>query len=386
MTDPMRRRRLLALCAVLGGVLILLAGLVVAGYRMDRDQETKALTDGCKGVLARPQARAILGDGPYKDDPDESRDEGRPGDTKHTLKVRCTVFGGEVALTTHIDAVPSHGHQGSSDGLYPRTRTQLPPQPLGSGWQGIFAVNDTLSYKSPQPLIAILLECRRLREDLLVTVAADLDDADMPLDDPRIRARFARFATATAERANARWKCGAAVGDLPKDVALPPGRDDYVPLQAARGTCAHLPGQGPNASLAWEGHTDSEGATAPLEQCVLGRTAPLATPAYELRAHYGPYAEEVRAQSRADSIHSDEKNPANADAGRRHWVSGFWASASCPETSERALYTIQRSGPSGNDPPRGKEQRKAETYEKSALKAFAERSAKRHGCTPPVLP
>ncbi|WP_431984118.1 hypothetical protein [Streptomyces qinglanensis] len=386
MTDPRRRRQLLALCAVLGGVLVLLAGLIVAGYRMDRHQEAEALTDGCDGVLARPQARVILGDGPYEDDPDESRDEGRPGDTKHALKVQCTVLGGEVALTTHIDAVPSHGHQNSSDGLYPRTRTQLPPQPLGSGWQGIFAVNDTPSYKSSQPLIAILLECRRLRGDLLVTVAADLDDVDMPLDDPRIRARFARFATATAERANARWKCGARTGHSPKNVALPASRDDYVPLDAAQGTCAHLPEQGRKISLAWEGHTGSEAADAPLEQCVLGRTAPLPTPAYELRAHYGPYAEEVRAQSRADSIHSDEKNPANADAGPLYWASGFWASAACPGKGERALYTIQHAGPSGNDPPRDKEHKRAEAHEKSALKAFAERSAKRHGCTPPVLP
>ncbi|NWF27866.1 hypothetical protein HW130_16605 [Streptomyces sp. PKU-EA00015] len=84
-----------------------------------------------------------------------------------------------------------------------------------------------------------------------------------------------------------------------------------------------------------------------------------------VRAFFGPFA-----QAQYPDYESTR------DAGRSG--NNFsWATAKCPGTSARALFTVSATQYTDEE---------VEDFARSALTEFAERSAKQHGCTDLKLP
>jgi hypothetical protein len=124
---------------------------------------------------------------------------------------------------------------------------------------------------------------------------------------------------------------------------------------------------------AWE----DTGDPAPLEECHLGDSEGHLS--YVLTAGYGPYAEDERYWA---FERRDEKAPAGARAGEL-LTAGYWTSTTC-DGGQQAFFTVV---PAGSGAYRPAEQPADDlAYERAALKAFAERSAKAHGCSAPPAP
>lgn len=376
------------------GALVLVAALVGGLLLLREHRRESELAGACGGVFGVPEARALLGDGPYGEDAVSGRTTGDLDGRGASLRSSCTVEGlHDVTLSASVDGVPARGHRHDLDGMYPKVPGDLPAQPLGHGWNGLFSSGESLRGSPGGELVtAVLLDCRAKKDDLLVTVRAepDRDDGAAPVDDPRERTRYARVATAAAAHADDHWGCGARTGKTPRDgdIALPVGAYDDVPLDDAKGTCAGIPGRGRSAARAWESARGRPGAASPLETCVLGTTEPTAAVAYRFEALYGPYAQAARADHAENDYTDRRKNPATAAAGRLH-DGGHWASATCPGSRERALFTVR---PPYRDPLRHEDRRSAaqrtkdRAWERAALKSFAQHSATTHTCTHLHLP
>ncbi|MFH8518455.1 hypothetical protein ACH4CE_25890 [Streptomyces gelaticus] len=173
--------------------------------------------------------------------------------------------------------------------------------------------------------------------------------------------QIAQLATATAERAAERWPC-----DAPHGVAVPPIREsaDSPTPGNATGACAGVPVPGDD-SVDWHRETTVPG-TALVETCALGETQARDEELYWFGAASGPYALRLRT---ADDGPGSYYEDAGAD---RH---SAWASAACG-TGPRALFTADDTEYAA--PPHG--------CLRTALRAFAERAAQRHGCTDLKLP
>ncbi|MEU1786309.1 hypothetical protein ABZ553_10610 [Streptomyces sparsogenes] len=373
------RRRLWGLgAAVLA--LAALAGTIVwmAG------SDDRALDAACDGALPAEDVRAVLGDG---DISVSNRTEGTfdagvkagargEGARANTLAVRCRVTAdGKGSVRVTIAGAPRPRTRYGIDGLYPSVPGgDTLAVPLGHGWSGLFGTDNARQGDSEdgEATTAVLLDCAKGGSSLLITVETTL--GGVTLDDPAARPDFVRTATATAKAANAHWGCGARLGTPVRTVGLPVNEDEYEPLLGAKGTCAGVPTAARSAvSTARETARDR----APRETCALG--ARDGSPRYHLDAYYGPYAEEARAEY-ADAPTQDGPTPADKPAGRLG-LSAYWATATCPDGAEDALFLVRAAGTEHNT-----RRRPDLPYERAALKAFAERSARSHGCGAPVTP
>ncbi|WP_421107686.1 hypothetical protein [Streptomyces sp. NEAU-S77] len=348
--------------AVLTGVIVWFAG-----------SDERALDEACGGALAADEVRAVLGGSGV--DVTSSTKGAFGGGHGTSLDVRCQVTAegrGRVGVT--ISGAPRPRAEYGTGELY----TAVPardtlPVPVGHGWSGLLAT-DNARQGDPgdgKATAAVLLDCAGSGRSLLITVETTLGGAT--LDDPATRPDFVRTATATAQRADDRWDCGARLGKQVYDVDLPVNEDEYEPLLGATGTCATVPTA---ARSAVSTARETARARAPREICALG--ARDGSPRYRLDAYYGPYAEDARAQyTRNDG---EDVTPAEKPAGRLG-QSAYWAGADCPDGAPRALYLIRADDADGDArarPDLG--------YERAALSAFAARSAEDHGCAKPVTP
>lgn len=153
---------------------------------------------------------------------------------------------------------------------------------------------------------------------------------------------------------------------------------------------------GSEAARAWEGGRRG----TPVEVCVLGPGAqtrsglPVATSSddvggrHRLTAHYGPYAQDERYRYQDKYAYMERgRVPGTRPSGRLP-DGGYWVSAVCEKGGERALFTVE---PPGSDSPTyqrdGKDKPTSadRAYQRAALKAFAEGSAKAHGCGTPTV-
>ncbi|MEU7238938.1 hypothetical protein ACI2L4_05850 [Streptomyces sparsogenes] len=365
------RRRLWGLgAAVLA--LAALAGTIVwmAG------SDDRALDAACDGVLPAKDVRALLGDG---DIDVSNRTKGTfdaEAKSTNTLAVRCEVTAdGKGSVRVTIAGAPrprtGYGIAGPYTSVPERDTLAVP---LGHGWSGLFGTDNVRQGDSEdgEATTAVLLDCAKGGSSLLITVETRL--GGVTLDDPAARPDFVRTATATAKAANDHWACGARLGAPVRTVGLPVNEDEYEPLLGAKGTCAGVPTAARSAvSTARETARDR----APRETCALG--ARDGSPRYRLDAYYGPYAEQARAEY-ADAPTQDGPTPADKPAGRLG-RSAYWATATCPDGAEDALFLVRADGTEDNT-----RRRPDLPYERAALKAFAERSARSHGCGAPVTP
>ncbi|MGW0905612.1 hypothetical protein [Streptomyces sp. NPDC002853] len=396
--------------------------LVAGGYfwfggGYDRWVAQRLVGGACGGVLPAAEVRDVLGEGPFKD---ETRDrvDGELGDA--SLRVDCTITrdaegwsARDGSVTVNVRAVPerpakdeegpvARGQRrdvfnGEYDGRYPDVRSTLPPVAIGSGWNGAFTTSGSSGSSGSSggevsATTAVLLDCARGRGGLLVSV--DVKGEDAAVDDPGQRTAFARIATATAANASAHWNCDADLGKPPRTVPLPVDTDEAVPLADAAASCRGVPGRGSEAARAWEGGRRG----TPVEVCVLGPSTvtrgglPVAASSedvggrHRLSAYYGPYAQDERHryQDHYDYL-GRSRLPGGSPSGRLPG-GGYWVSAACEKGGVRALFTIEPPG--SGDASYGEDEKGNPTpadraYQRTALKAFAQGSARAHACETP---
>lgn len=362
-----------------GALVVLAGGVFWFGGGYDRWATDRTLATACDGVLPADEVRAALGERRLEAFSDRS--EGSLDDTTTSLRVTCGISRetgenngehvGEGTVTVTVNGVPTLDREDRRyESLYPEVRTSLAPVPLGQGWHGMFDAKD--SGTEATATTAVLLDCAPGRGDLLITVAVHVDKylGDMPLDNPERRTAFARTATGTAANASRRWNCDADLGKALKAVPLPVNKDEYVAPADAEGTCSGIAARGRTVTRVWE----SERGTAPYEKCVLGNTEGNAT--HVVTAHYGPYAEGARHD------HFERPgDPGPTATGQRSGAltdGSYWTTADCPGSAGPAFFSFTAYG---DEDTRTNADR---TYGLSALKTFAERSAKSHDCAAPA--
>ena len=371
---PFALRRVRVVVPVLVTLAALTGAVVWFGGSDDR-----ALDQACDGVLAAGAVRDVLGDADLSV---TTRTEGSFGDDGDrdgrgtTLTVHCEVTAEHTGhMRVSIAGSPRpHEEYGYGD-LYTSVPTgETLPVPLGHGWSGLFATDNTRlgDGEDGEATTAVLLNCAKGGRGLLITVETALHGAT--LDNPATRPDFVRTVTATAKSANDHWGCGARLGKPVRRVGLPVNTDEYEPLLGAKGTCAGVPTASRSAvSTGRETARDR----APREICALG--ARDGSPRYRLEAYYGPYAEDARSQYTRDYDY-ENITPAEKIAGRLG-QSAFWAGAKCSDGAQAALYMIRA------DDADGEVRRRPDlAYERAALRAFATRSAEDHDCAAPKLP
>ncbi|MFD4857316.1 hypothetical protein [Streptomyces atratus] len=357
-------------------VALVAAAVVVAGYLQvhgdfQRWSDESALDGACDGLLDRNAVRGVLGPGAVEVE-NERSGAGLVGCEVH-------VYGGGIAEIRVLDTA----HVGPSllPSLYAGSPT-APAVPVGHGWTGLFgAAPDRFGAADPfradeykKVTTSLVLECtgESSAKGLSVTVETTLDKA---LDNPAERPQFTRIATSTAAEASKARHCGAKLGKPIGSLGLPVNQDEYEPLRTADGTCSGIP-----AARGVTIATETARAGAPHETCRLA-DADNST-RYELEADYGPYAQE-RFLGYEEESYDDVPNTETPAHHRDPDGRVSWTTAKC--RSGQALFTLHPSFERAEERkyPRGKADL---AYERAVLKAFAERSAKAHGCSAPVTP
>lgn len=401
--------------ATAAGAVLALA-LVAGGYfwfsgGYDRWVAQRLLGGACDGVLPAAEVRDVLGDGPFGD---ETRDrvDGELSDA--SLRADCTIVRDTEAgpapagsVKVNVRAVPERvakddddpaarerrrdAFTGEYDGVYPDVYGSLPPVAVGPGWNGLFTADG--SSDEATVTTSVLLDCARGRGGLLVTVGTKVEGAAM--DDPRQRTAFARIATATAANASGHWGCDADLGKPPRTVPLPVNAEESVPLGDAAASCRGLPGRGSEVTRAWEGSRRG----TPVERCVLGSGSvtrgglPVAgSPSdvsgqYRLTASYGPYAQDERYRYQDHYSYLERSRLPGGKSSGRLPDGGYWVSAACEKGGERALFSVAPPGsgsPSYEQDEKERVKPAERAYQRAVLKAFAEGSAKTHGCGTPT--
>ncbi|MBZ9641366.1 hypothetical protein [Streptomyces sp. PSKA30] len=221
------------------------------------------------------------------------------------------------------------------------------PVSLGGGWRGYTDMRNT----------AVVLPCANKPASVAVSIAGH-ESHENP---PEARA-MAELAATTSRKAAARWSCDADFGGpIPKVWGW--SKATFAP-GGAEGACKGI--RVPESQwVDWMQESD-ESSTSLRESCVLGESKERDEEVYYLSASYGPYAQRLRSAT-------DEPGSLNADAGISR--DRAWATASCPDMA-RAIFRISATVYAAP----------TKSFLKSALKAFAERSAARHGCTDLKLP
>lgn len=220
-----------------------------------------------------------------------------------------------------------------------------PPVALGGGWYGYTDMLDT----------AVVLSCDNKPASVIVSIAGDESH-----ENPSEAQAMGELAAATARKAAGRWSCQAEYGGRIPKVSRP----SVDSPSSATGTCDGIPIDD-DLQIDWVKAAEGSGAT-PLEACVLGEYGANEEALYHLEAAFGPYAQRLRSSA-------DEPGALNAGTGVSNHMAR--ATAACPG-SPRAIFSIyatEYAYPQKN-------------FLVTALRAFAERSAARHGCTDLKLP
>ncbi|MFE0044728.1 hypothetical protein [Streptomyces albireticuli] len=373
-----KHRRWLIAGSTILAILLIATGTVfylTGGYEKWRDEQS--LADACDGAISKGDARSALGSKRVytrpKGDLDfvfSNIDEGRIA--KCVLKNRDS---GETVViqvsrlpTESMDVTRQYVHQFLDEAGYGTV-------PIGGGWRGSMIFNRG-SLRG-----AVELACGNQKgKTLLVNFQTVYPSPDEPgLDSQQRaddRAGFARLLTSTASTAADKYDCDASLGRPVDDVAPDPVRNP-VPLDKAKGTCAPVAalrdGAGRVGAVSvTDAPTDP---TTPAEDCYLNDAQ--GTPLYRLTALYGPLADMARAKS-------TDFDPTSKKAAefQEKYHRGF-GSAQCGAQQGRAFYRLGTIH-------RGVGERTVKNpdveFERAALKAFAEQSAKTHGCDNLQLP
>ncbi|MFJ4280728.1 hypothetical protein [Streptomyces massasporeus] len=226
--------------------------------------------------------------------------------------------------------------------------SENPPKPVGGGWQGYTDLRNT----------GVVLPCNNKPASVVVSIAGD-ESYDSP---PEAR-KVGELATAAARNASAHWSCKTTFGGRIPSISGP--TTEKYP-SSAKGTCAGIRITGyESLHIDWIKESRTSGTT-PLEMCAFGEFGASSERLYVLEAAFGPYAQRLRSAT-------DEPGALNANTGLGLDIA--WATAACPD-SPRAIFSIYATEYADPRKP----------FLIRSLRAFAERSAARHGCTDLRLP
>jgi hypothetical protein len=326
-----------------------LALLLAAGYGWYRTSDTgerwryeDRLATYCEGLLPVAESVAL---------PSYSTDVGLSGDsaggTDDNRWSKCHVADTQllIALIPH-DAIRNRNLFGDPLSLLDDQGSGHLPVAIGGGWQGHTDFRDT----------GVVLDCAERPASLVVAVSADESH-----ENAAETRQIARLVTATATRAAEKWSCEAPLGNDVPPISM---RSGHTTPGEATGTCAGVP-EPDDDSVDWLRETTTPG-TALRETCALGETKARDEELYWFEASFGPYAQRLRTSDDGPVGHHGD---AGADLHRA------WASAACGD-GPRALLVVNDMEYAA--PSRG--------YLRTALRAFAEKTARRHGCTNLALP
>ncbi len=358
--------------AALAAVAVVIAGFLLVHGDFQRWYGNAKLDDACDGLLDGNAVRAVLGDGSVDID-DEQRDPGMVGCTVHVSDDKSSKI--TIVDTTHL--------QEPLDWLYGSRGEDTLAVPLGYGWAGLFGAQPDTFGSDSDPLFpgededmtaSLVLRCAGTSKitSVYVSVVTTLDST---LDDPGNRPQFTRIATSTAAEVSKAWDCAAKLGKPVHSLGLPVRQDEYRPLGEADGTCSGI-SAARDVTIA----TETARAGAPHETCRLSGADRQG--GYVLDADFGPYAQ-------GQFLDYEEKlgiygEPPSADIPahlRDHADEMSWTTAKCPEGL--ALFTL-RPAQDRDEEHESTRKHANLAYERATLKAFAERSAKSHGCAAPA--
>ncbi|MCR3740731.1 hypothetical protein BS35_003290 [Actinomadura glauciflava] len=334
--------------------LVVIAVAAFGWYRLSdtgRDWRYRdRLANFCQGLVPEAESAVFTG-----------HEESRLGRDRHVPEhdglrwEQCKVAGLSLVIGDVADTVTNDGDGAGFLTLLHRGSAEQPVA-LGGGWEGYTDLRNT----------AVVLPCADRRSSVLV--AADSDEA---LAGPAEARQAARLVTATAVRAARHYGCDAKPGGAVPPVPRPDG--ETVP-ENVTGTCAGIPVATAvdRGEVNWIKKTDGSG-TAPVEECVLGKTVAFSAAAYHFHANFGPYAQRLRT-IRYDGGYGSDGYGTKAESGLH--AADAWATARCPGSTARALFVAHATEYAAP----------TKSFLKASLRAFAERAAKRHGCTDLRLP
>jgi hypothetical protein len=330
-------------------VVPLLVVVLVAGYVWYRTSETAErwryedkLATYCAGLIPSEESAVFTG---------YDAEVGLPHDRRNGWGDEAYHYCEVADLVVQVGRVPAvtDGTLLSEDGILarlgPRSRDHLPVA-LGGGWDGYTDLHST----------GIVLTCTDTPGHVVVDIEGDASHTSVG------EARdVAELAAAIGRTAAERWSCDA---DLGGPVPPLPAPEDKASPFAADGTCQGLPIPKDHLHIDWALETRAV-AAAPVERCSLIQDQDDVL--YRLDAEYGLFAQATRARRHNEHLRDE---PAGVTGGRA------WATATCPGAPD-ALLTISGQQRVHEDEPR---------FLVDTLRAFAERSVKRHGCTDLRLP
>ncbi|MCF3104585.1 hypothetical protein IPZ58_23765 [Streptomyces roseoverticillatus] len=360
-----RPRRLITVFAVLICLLLVAGGAfyLSGGYESWHDE--RSLNAACKGLLSKEDARAVSGGSRVYAKQDHQFDYLFSEDHAHITN--CVLKDRDARSIVTVDV-----HWGSKTQAATRTlQSQLQQDtrtgavPIGAGWPGSIASDGDQLFGIAE------LTCRNKQNESLFVASRVLY---LKADDEN-RAGLGRFTTSTAKNAAEKLGCDAPVGKATSSVAPDPARNP-VPLDKVTGTCAPVAALGEGvrrAGATSAGDAPSDPHTL-AEGCYLNDAR--GHQLYRLTASYGSLAENVRREAREFDV--------TGDSGFDEKIHRGYGSAQCGDSPKRSFYTLKpimvslAEGLAVKNPD--------PQFERAALKAFAEQSAKAHGCRDLKLP
>ncbi|CAL9547261.1 hypothetical protein SUDANB37_04380 [Streptomyces sp. enrichment culture] len=330
---------------VIGACVIALALVAAAvAFLVRGDDGRDSLASACGGRLHDPGLEELLGSADLRLSDSSTEDSCAvkdAGEGKASLRVEVREADVATKLLSGIHRQNAH------------VGTEM-VTPIGNGWAGV------LNTSGPNRAYATAyVACEGAGSGLVVTADAYRDPSARPLNEDGQRLRLARLTTETLRNAASGAACkgarlGTEVSDLPGDTT----RTLKAKGQTA-GSCRGVP------HAAYESVSDKD---APVVDCVVADDS--GEKRFRLSAYYGPFVKSARLETLRGS-----------QTIRDHGGSqGFhWTTAACP--SGEALFTIEPLETGG-----GKFTAPDDQAETEALRAFAEASTGRHGCSPPKLP
>ncbi|NGN67942.1 hypothetical protein G5C51_29095 [Streptomyces sp. A7024] len=354
------RSKLIKSAGALIAVLAVAAGWFFGSGTYDRWQDARGVEAACDGAVDPGEARALLGDEHLK------------ARTRHG-----TPIGSKTKRWTCWIDVDDGYHKRTVINLEWRSRAWAPhieadrdtdnyqawgSSPIGSGWSGM--LNHHLDGDRDEGHAIVTLACRN-KPDSLTLYATNWTDRSYR--EPSHRANLARLATGTAHRAAEKWGCDAKPGKPVRSV--PPlfdwqdaRRKDTVAPAAATGTCRGVPGSRTYPRML---ETTATAPGSPIEDCFLVPASGRPDEGLRLSSFYGTFADDQRRLTSTGREY-ESTDPLQTSFEAR-------AEATCPGRPSTAVYTLSRLLDTTAKPPRA--------FLRDALTAFAERSAKLHGCT-----
>ncbi|UZJ33494.1 hypothetical protein [Streptomyces endophytica] len=340
------------LIAALIFLVVAVPGVFYFSGAYDSWNDGRSLSNACRGSIESSQLKQLLGvDSLTAKDASADDHPNFDSGTLHRCIVSSKANGNYLDVSLDWNGNPDGGLGELRDGSFGRDFG--PVSPIGHGWRGV------VTGAEDRGAAVVVMSCSNKGRDrsLLVTLDGTFSAASSAQ-----KTRLGFTAVHTAERAAKAWGCKTDPGR--GQVNVIPGNNSMKPELpgVAKGTCQGIRVSGIGS------HADGN---APIEDCFIQAKDGRGTQ-YIMSAYYYPFDKAYGRYNIRSGEGGDETYYAAAECRNGHrarYVIGSW--------SNYRGRDIDGSETFSGDAVRGKKQ---------ALKEFATRSAKRHGCTDLKLP